>query len=210
MNSHADAGSSGDDAIRDMQDLYLNAESRSQTARDNLAEMVDARRRQNDEIVAAFSALEQRAIASEHGRVQAESENAVLQRRVAELESHNNLLHRNYTRLYEANASMLQMVEDTRRLGFGVDKRIEAMLVHSELGGASHHHAPSRRVVDFNATLFPEGNFASRPQARREHPVSHAIPQEGGFPHPSEAHRQPRYAHDEYPAHNNAPYRQER
>jgi hypothetical protein len=152
---HDVEASGGDPSVADLQDFYLNAESRAALTRDYLAEMIDAQRNQAETVVAKFTAMTDALQASEKARIYLDDENRRQASRISELERQLKLVHVNYARLSESYSSMMSVVEDTHSNSIGLGQRIEAMLVQNDLGLDRHApQGPARRVTEFRDGVF--------------------------------------------------------
>lgn len=171
-----DVDTSGDErehepTIEEFQDFYLDAQARAARARDSLAEMNQARRQQADDVVAVINGLQSRLRTSETARIQVEDDLRRAQARVSEIENLYRHLGNNYNRLREMFDSIMHDVETAAPSTLGVDKRIAAMLVHNDLGydeRGQQPYAPTRRVSEFAASVFPESR--PLPRAHAPHP----------------------------------------
>jgi predicted nucleic acid-binding protein len=156
-----------DPSVAELQDFYLNAESRAVIAREHLSEMAETQRKQAESIVSVIQSLRDALRSSETTRLSLEEENRRQSARIVDTERQLKIVHANYARLSESYSSMMNIVENTHTDSLGLNQRIDAMLLQNDLGLARHAAAlPVRRVTEFRDGVF------SQQSARPAHPDS--------------------------------------
>ena len=149
--------------VEELQDFYLNAQSRGAVARDHLSELVETQRRQAEAVVTLIETLREQLRASETARISLEDDNRRYLSRIGEQDRQLKHVHSNFARLSEGYSAIMQVVENTHTSSLGLHQRIDAMLLQNDLGiGNRATQAPARRVSEFR-----EGVFA--PQQRPLH-----------------------------------------
>ncbi|MDW9479025.1 hypothetical protein GOB57_10155 [Sinorhizobium meliloti] len=162
---HDVEASGGDRSVEELQDFYLNAESRAAIARDHLMEMMETQRKQAESVVGVLKSLRDTVRVSESARISLEDENRRQASRIVELERQLKLVYTNYSRLSESYSTMMRFVEDTHSNSIGLNHRIDAMLLQNDLGIARQApQAPAQRVTEFREGVF------SQPAVRHAHP----------------------------------------
>jgi hypothetical protein len=185
---HDVEASIGNPSVEELQDFYLNSESRAAIARDHLAEMMDAQRKQAESVVFVINSLRDGLKTSETARLSLEEEVRRLLARNSDLERQFKHVHTNYMRLSDSYSGMMRIVEDTHSSSVGLNHRIDSMLLQNDLGMTRQNPAaPARRVTEFRDGVF------SQPAVRHGHP---------DVRHP-ETHRD---AHYQHPAHHESEF----
>jgi len=192
-----------DPSVEDLQDFFLSAEIRAQSAREHLAEIAENQRRQAEAVVTLVEHLREQLRASEAARIRLEDDNRRQSGRIADLEQQNRLVNANYSRLADSFSSFMRDVEDTRAHAVPLHKRIDAMLVQNDLGiGGRTPPPPSPRIAEFRDSVFHHQSPRHQQPSEHRHP-----PYDGGDGYGNEFTS---YGHERHMPHPQHAYRNER
>lgn len=149
----------GTPSVEELQDFYLNSESKAAIARGHLEDMIEFQKKQAATVVNVIHSLREGLRNSEKSRLLLDDENRRQAAQIVELERQLKHVHANFARLSTVYSAMMRVVEDTHANSVGLHQRIDAMLLPNELSIDHPVPTPSRRATEFRESVFPQSHL---------------------------------------------------